>query len=47
MVSARPHMFHSSAWRATTPIMRSPLPPISSGSGDWTGLGSQMASVSW
>ncbi len=40
------HMFHSSAWRATTPIIRSPLPPIRIGSGSCTGFGSITASVS-
>jgi hypothetical protein len=39
------HMFHSSAWRATTPSIRSPLPPMRIGSVGCTGLGHAMASV--
>ncbi len=38
-------VFHSLAWRAVMRNIRGPLVPTSSGSGDWTGLGSQGASV--
>ena len=39
-VSMWPHVFHSSAWRATIRSMRGPAVPTSSGSRDWIGLGS-------
>jgi hypothetical protein len=46
-VSGVPHVFHSSACRATIFSVRfSPPPPMRIGSGDCTGFGSHVASVS-
>ncbi len=38
-------MFHSSAYRATTPSIRGPFAPIRIGSRSCTGLGQATASV--